>query len=387
MLSRNGVLERVHRDGSAFASARERDDLCGYALVVDIRVDTGSLGDPHVPERERNGGKRIGRTRGQRLFEADARRLYRYAGRRTGGAERDQEQWNGERFHIHLHNGAVVLRAGARALSAGFEVTRVPFLTRELHETIVRAESTGIRSTIAAVERLFPEANAAGIDVAGGVAAFAGANSPFSKAFGLGTFGPVSAGDIACVSEFYESRNAVARIFVTPLADPMLGATLAKAGYAPVEYDSVMVAVDPDSHALRDDRIAIASDVAAWARASVNGFMDRDRNLHDDSLARIIGSAQGVIPLEAREDGTIVATAALTVRGECASLIAGSTLREFRRRGWQLALIRDRIARALDAGARIIFAAAAPASVSERNFHRCGFVTMYTRARWDRQPA
>jgi len=260
----------------------------------------------------------------------------------------------------------------------------VLFLTPELHESIGRAEIIGIRSTTAAVQRLFPEAHAASIDVAGGVAAFAGADSPLSKAFGLGTFGPVSAGDVACVSEFYESRNAVARIFVTPLADPALGATLTQAGYKPAEYDSVMVAVDPDRHALRDDRIAVATDVGAWARASLNGFVDRDRNLHDDSLARIVGSAQGVIQLEAREDGTIVATAALTVRGECASLIAGSTLREFRRRGWQLALIRDRIARALDAGARIIFAAAAPASVSERNFHRCGFVTLYTRTRWDK---
>ncbi|MGA8576781.1 MAG: GNAT family N-acetyltransferase [Candidatus Cybelea sp.] len=259
------------------------------------------------------------------------------------------------------------------------------FLTRELHETIGSAEITGIRSTIASVQRLFPEAHAARIDVAGGVAAFAGADSPLSKAFGIGTFGSVSADDVACVSEFYESRNAVARIFVTPLADPALGATLAQAGYEPAEYDSVMVAVDPERHALRDDRIAVAADVGSWARASVDGFMDRDRNLHDDSLARIVGSAQGVIPLEAREDGTIVATAALTVRGECASLIAGSTLREFRRRGLHLALIRDRLARALHAGARIIFAAAAPASASERNFHRCGFVTLYTRARWDRQ--
>jgi hypothetical protein len=246
---------------------------------------------------------------------------------------------------------------------------------------------TGVRSTIAVVRRLFPEAHAASIDVAGGVAAFAGADSPLSKAFGLGTFGPVSAGDVACVSEFYETRNATARIFVTPLADPALGTTLAQAGYAPVEYDSVMVAVDPDVHARRDDRIGVAADIGTWARASVDGFMDRDRTLHDDSLARIIGSAQGVVPLEAREGDAIVATAAISVRGECASLIAGSTLGEFRRRGWQLALIRDRLARGLDAGARVIFAAAEPASASERNFHRCGFVTIYTRARWDRQRA
>ncbi len=278
----------------------------------------------------------------------------------------------------------MVLRAAARALSPGFEVTQVPFLTREIHDAIERAGIAGMRGTIAAVQRLFPEANAESIDVAGGVAAFAGAASPFSKAVGLGTFLPANADDVACVSQFYESRNATPRVFVTPLSDPGLGGALARAGYTPAEHDSVLISADADGYARRDDRIAVATDIVAWARASVDGFVDRERNLHGDSLARTVGEAQGVIPLEAREDGAIVATAAMSVRGECASLFAGSTLREFRRRGWQVALIRDRIARARDAGARIIYAAAEPASESERNFHRCGFVTLYTRTRWDK---
>lgn len=278
----------------------------------------------------------------------------------------------------------MVLRPAARALSAGFEVTYVHFLTRELHDAIERASVDGMRGTIAAVQRLFPEAHAESIDVAGGVAAFAGAASPFSKAIGLGTFLPANADDVACVSQFYESRNVTPRVFVTPLADPGLGIALARAGYTPAEHDSVLLSADPDRHALRDDRIAVASDILTWARASADGFADRERNLHGDSLARTIGEAQGVLPLEAREDDAIVATAAMSVRGECAGLFAGSTLRAFRRRGWQVALIRDRIARARDAGARIIYAAAEPASQSERNFHRCGFVTLYTRTRWDK---
>ncbi len=276
----------------------------------------------------------------------------------------------------------MLLRVTPRALSPGFEVMRV-FLTQELHALITRAEIAGIRSNVASIQRLYPQTHAESIDVADGVAAFAGIDSPLSKAFGIGAFEPVTGEQIASVSEFFESRNVVPRVFVTPLSAPTLARALAAAGYAPVEYDSVMVAVAPERHGHRDARIAVAADLKAWARASVEGFIARDR-IHDDALARIIGSSQDVVPLEARQNGEIVATAAYSMRGECSGLFAGSTLREFRNRGWQLAMIRDRIARARDAGARVIFAATAPASVSERNFHRAGFVTLYTRARWDR---
>ncbi len=273
------------------------------------------------------------------------------------------------------------MRVTPRALSARFEVTQV-LLTRELYETIGRAEVDGIRRSIAGMQRLYPNAGAESIEVGGGLAAFTGVDSPLSKTFGLGTFGPARAEDIPRISHFYASRNAVARVFVTPFLDPAVSRTLVAAGYTPVDYDSVMVAVDPDRHALRDDRIVLASDFDAWARASAHGFMGPDAS--DDSLARIIGSSESVTPLEVREDGEIAATAAFSVSGDCAAFFAGSTLLQFRNRGLQLALIRDRLARARESGAQIIFASAEPASASERNFHRSGFVTLYTRARWDR---
>ncbi len=256
--------------------------------------------------------------------------------------------------------------------------------TPALHDTIARAELEGIRSGIARVARLFADAGAECIEVAGGVAAFAGVASPFSRAFGIGVLSLIRGGDVARITEFYESRSATPRVFVTPLTDPALGRALAAAGFAPVEYDNVLVATDPDAHALRDERISVASDLEGWIRASVAGFAERRTVAHDDTVARVLASNPAAIVLEARENGAVVATAVMTVRGECAALIAGSTLPEYRHRGWQIAMIRDRIARARNAGARIVYAAAAPGSASERNFHRCGFATIYTRARWDR---
>jgi GNAT superfamily N-acetyltransferase len=65
-----------------------------------------------------------------------------------------------------------------------------------------------------------------------------------------------------------------------------------------------------------------------------------------------------------------------------ATLFAGSTHPAFRRQGWHTELIRDRVARARDAGARLVHAPAGPGSASERNFLRCGFIRLYTRVLW-----
>ena len=58
------------------------------------------------------------------------------------------------------------------------------------------------------------------------------------------------------------------------------------------------------------------------------------------------------------------------------------TLPEARRRGWQTALIEERL-QALPSG-RIVTAEVAPGSGSERNYLRCGFHVAYTRAHYSR---
>ncbi len=273
----------------------------------------------------------------------------------------------------------------ARALPFGCEVTPV-LLTPELDEKIRQGEIAGIRCGIATVQRLYPEAKASSIEVAGGLVAFTGVESPLSQAYGVGAIAPVNDAEIAGITDFYESRNATPRVFVTPLADPTLSPALAAAGYTPSEYQNVLASDSFDAYALRDARIIISSDLNAWAHDSAKAFMDvQTLKPGDEHIGTIIASSDGVTPLEAREDGAVVATAAMDVRNGCAALFAGSTMPAFRSRGWHIVMIRDRIARARDAGAHLMRATGRPASVSERNFHRCGFVTLYTRALWERK--
>jgi hypothetical protein len=277
------------------------------------------------------------------------------------------------------------LRIAPRALSPYFEVTAV-LLTRELEETIRQCEIAGIRGGVETARRLAPEVGAESIEVAGGLVAFTGIDSPLSQAVGVGSLGPVTRDEIAEIADFYQSRGATPRIFVTPLGDPSLAPALAAAGYVPCEYQNVLVSDAFDAFASYDDRIAVAADLEAWARASAQGFTGRAvLEPGDDAIAKIIAFSEGVCPLEARDDGAIVATAAMDVRRECAGLFAGSTMPGFRARGWHVLMIRDRVARARAAGARFMRATASPASASERNFQRCGFVALYTRALWERK--
>jgi GNAT superfamily N-acetyltransferase len=257
-------------------------------------------------------------------------------------------------------------------------------LTRELNEAIRLSEIAGICSGIATVQRLYPNASAESIEIAGGLVAFTGIDSPLSQAYGIAVSMPLAEDEIARITEFYESRGATPRIFVTPFSDSGLARGLAAAGYAPSEYENVLASDDLASHARRDERIGAATDLAAWSRASAQAFMDGAAAPSDEVIAGILSSSKGVIALEGREGAAIVATAAMDVRGECAAFFAGSTLPEHRGCGWHRAMIADRIARARDAGARLLRATARPASSSERNFLRCGFRTLYTRALWER---
>ncbi|MBV8066862.1 MAG: hypothetical protein JO113_02710 [Candidatus Eremiobacteraeota bacterium] len=257
-------------------------------------------------------------------------------------------------------------------------------LTRDLDDTIRRCEIAGIRSGIATASRLTPHVGVAGTEIAGGLAAFTGVDSPLSQVYGI--VARVTGGDIAAITTFYASRGAAPRVFVSPLADPSLGLELAAAGYAPCEYENVLVSDAFEQHARADERIAAAADLDAWALASAQAFTGRDSlEPADVAIAKLIAYSAGVCSLEARENGAIVATAAMDFRDGCAGLFAGSTLPAFRGHGWQIAMTRDRIARAHNGGARFMRATARPMSVSERNLHRCGFVTLYTRALWERK--
>lgn len=256
--------------------------------------------------------------------------------------------------------------------------------TRALAEAIERAEIGGRRKCVDAARQIAAQLGAEIIEIAGGVAPFVGAGSPLSEAAGLGLFAEVSAGDISRLTDFYATHRTPPRIAVSAVAPLELSRLLARSGFWPVELQNVLAADLGSAAFARDDRIAEGIDPWVWGRASAAGFVAREPTEDEVLVGAIIGAIPSVTKLQVVLEGSIAATAAMDVEGELAALFAASTAPAARVQGWQTALIRDRVARARERGARHAHAAAGVATRSERNFRRLGFQVLYTRTVWER---
>jgi GNAT superfamily N-acetyltransferase len=258
--------------------------------------------------------------------------------------------------------------------------------TKELATLIEASERRLLRGFFEAARTLRPDSSFECLDIAGGLAAFTGNGSPLSQATSLALEHPIAAGEIERVSRFYRDRGAPARVWANPLADASLERLLAAAGYVPAGRNNVLAIDAARSTAARDPRFTEETDVDAWGRASAHGFSNRYASDEEGAfLAKTIAFQADVVALAARNGAGIVATGAMCVHGELASLFAGSTLDDYRRQGYHRALILDRIARAREAGARYARTSAPIGSTSEVNFRRCGFQVLYTRTLWELQ--
>ena len=236
--------------------------------------------------------------------------------------------------------------------------------------------------------RRFPEVAPAHISVAGGVAAFLGADAPVSYAVGLGFEGMVSDDEVARVVEFYRARGVVPRVDACPYAHPGLPDALRRQGFQLHWFMNVLarpltpsddIPLPPDGVRVR---LAEAGEDELWARVVDEGFSEgapltvarRQLGLmlfHRDNMhayfAEVDGEPAGAGALFTHDDGY-------------AALMATSTRVAFRHRGVHAALIRARLARAQALGCNLAGFFASPGSISERNALRHGFRLAYTKA-------
>jgi GNAT superfamily N-acetyltransferase len=237
-------------------------------------------------------------------------------------------------------------------------------------------------------KRNYPQYGIETRDLAGGLLAYSGVSGAMSEAVAIGIDCDVSARVVDEITEFFRAHDAAPRANVSPLCNLELAPLLARSGYVPTEYQNMLVADLDILEGEHDPRITEVADVAQWADASARGFSD-DADpgdvLHKVSLVIATG---GATALEVRDGSEVVATAAYAFENDGVALFAASTLPAHRRQGWQRAMIRERIARAKDAGMRFVRVCAAPLGDSERNFRALGFVPLYTRVTWElRAPA
>jgi hypothetical protein len=258
-------------------------------------------------------------------------------------------------------------------------------ITRDLCTSIERAEVAELEHLLLNARKQFPEILPDAVQIGGGVAIYAGVDSPLSEATGIGIDSRAGKAEVDALTRYYAERDMSARVRVSPLADGNFVRALVSRGFEPLEYENLLVADLAALDTQRDVRVENARNLLAWSRASAEAFAKREPTAKEVQVAALICTVPENTPLEVREGNTIVATACMSVNGDVASFFAASTQSARRGRGLHRAMVADRMARAVELGAKLARVTASPATSSEQNFRRAGFVPVYTRTTWVRR--
>ena len=272
---------------------------------------------------------------------------------------------------------------------------RLPlFCDIELAVRIERAEAELIaRSSEAATAR---SSDSAGFvtPIAGGVASFAQADSPFNKVAGIGLQGLPGEAELGEIERRFAVAGAPVQIELSQLADPALGMLLTERGYRLASFENVL------GLALRDRLAPVmppgvdvhrsgAEEFDAWLQVVVDGVAHPDTEglpAHEDFPRDVIIAAErdllaaGSAPYVACRHGVVAGGAGLRITGAIAQLTGAATAPAHRRRGVQTALLEARLADAARAGCEIAVVTTQPGSKSQQNVQRRGFDLLYARA-------
>jgi GNAT superfamily N-acetyltransferase len=261
-----------------------------------------------------------------------------------------------------------------------------------LAERIERAEA----GLVAAAARAGHRRGAAGfvMPVAGGVATFAGAGSPFDKVAGLGFGGVPGEAELATVERAFADCGAPVQVELSHLADPAVGELLTGRGYRLESFENVLgraldhlpEPVTPSGVEVRrsgDDEFEGWLDVVAdaVARPDAQGVPWHEEFPREVYVAaeRDLAAA-GVVRYAALCDGVLAGGAGLRTTEGVAQFAGAATAPAHRRRGVQSALLAARLADAAAAGCDVAVIVTQPGSRSQQNAQRRGFDLLYARA-------
>jgi hypothetical protein len=226
-------------------------------------------------------------------------------------------------------------------------------------------------------------ADAAVLEVAGGIAVFTGADTPLTHAVGIGLNGPVSAEELDRLEDFFRSRGARPAIDLCPLADLGLLPQLAERGYRLTEFNNVLarrlagveMTLTPRVRRTRPDEIDL------WSHTVGCGFFETGHlTAQEMDVGRAICAMPGALTyLAVHESGAPAGGGALAIHSGLATLFADSTLAAYRRQGLHRELISARLNEALVEGCDLAMVTTLPGSISQRNYERAGFHVVYTK--------
>jgi GNAT superfamily N-acetyltransferase len=279
-----------------------------------------------------------------------------------------------------------VTSAPARASSRNGE-TEVNFIDIALARRVEMAEANAARSCAEAFSCRHPEFPVAVENIGGGVALYAGPDSPVTQAIGVGINGDVTDADLERLTHFFLRRKANAAAEICPFVDPRLYERFAARGYRLLEVSNVLIlnvaefkpAAPPPGVLIR---AAEPNELKLWTSTVSQGFAEHFP-VTPDLLEVMEGFAhrRNAASLLAFVDGEVAGGGAVSAHEGVGGLFGASTLPAFRRRGVQTALLSARIAWAASQNCDLAVSIALPGSISHRNIERFGFRVAYTRTK------
>lgn len=239
-----------------------------------------------------------------------------------------------------------------------------------------------------------PEVGAAVQPISGGHMIFAGLGSPIGRAVGMGFAAPVTATDMDQMEDFYFSRKAPSQVDYCPLSDPSLLELARQRGYGIAELNNVLA-----RRLHRNERFEQRSGFTIRKSMPEEGlifsgivrrsfFPDGGEPEKFDEMLCPMFSFPGSLTYLAEIDGQAVATGAGLMIPEhgIVALFGAGTLKEYRGRGLQTAMLAQRLQVAAAAGCEYAVIVTLGGTTSQRNAERVGFRVVYSKATLTKQP-
>lgn len=264
----------------------------------------------------------------------------------------------------------------------------MPFSDLALSRRLERAEGSACVQQVIARRRQFPESGAEWMECGGAIAAFDGVDSPCTQTFCLGIFEELSHATLDKIECFFQMRGAPVLHEVSPFAGSAALGMLCEHGYRPVELSSVLYRPvtppeGPEQPAIAV-RVASGQETAVWNRINARGWAHDHPELADLllKLGAVTAAREHTVCFLAEIDGEPGAAGALCIHEGVALFAGAATVPELRRRGLQMALLRERMRCAFEHECDLAMMVALPGSDSQRNAERRGFQIAYTRTKW-----
>jgi ribosomal protein S18 acetylase RimI-like enzyme len=232
-----------------------------------------------------------------------------------------------------------------------------------------------------------PEVGAAAEEICGGHMIFAGLGSPIGRATGAGLGQPLTAEDIDRVEQFYREHKAPSQVDLCPMHDAAVFEMFKQRGYAIAELNNVLYRkLDADekfSQPPEECEIRRSPPEDAYVVGAIveGAFFPEGAPEAYRGLIAPFYQMEGALAFVASVDGKIVAcgTGLVIPEHKVFALCGAGTLAEFRGRGLQTALLRTRMAAALEAGCEFAVVVTQGGTASQRNAERLGFRVAYSK--------